>query len=273
MRTGGYAFLSERPPNIGAVQRFFLLHELGHLSPLSKYTSLRATFGCAPFFPIVIWAVPQVTPGWRGVILIVGFAFMLLFLRDFVWSVIRIVGRVLDEMTADRFGLTHLPPAERLEVANFFRERPLPNDDTLPPDGNQRRHKLFSDNLEHIRASNGEPEGLFGFPQPSKTEWPVLLSFAAVFFLAAFAPPATDVAVWFLAFVALTITFPLLSNLMTNRDLEILIGHALAEPASIPADRIPSWPEEAAWIGNIRHWLGLAPVLPKDLPKWMYGGA
>ena len=109
MRIGGYVLPDpKKAANIGAVQRFFLLHELGHLSLLSKYTSLRATFGCASFFPITVWVIPQLAPGGLAVALVITFWFFLFILRDFIWSVVRSVGRVFDEMGADLFGLTHL---------------------------------------------------------------------------------------------------------------------------------------------------------------------
>jgi hypothetical protein len=279
---GGYIFLTEAPVNIKGVYRFYLLHELGHLSPYSKYTWRRGRRGGTPFFGLFYWVLPQVLlPHFGGLTLFVVFIdwFAITIFRDVHWYIMRRFGLVIDEIYADLFAYLALNRQELVRVADFFKHWPVPPDPTIPTDDpylqkmDAFRRDILGSHFKEARKYRGKVRGYFGVPQYAGTEWQVWICFAigAAFVPLTNAASCNGVAVaGGLSFVTIYLfwSFWRQAHLLESR-----IDRVLAGAPSVPADVVTSWPAEPWSQKQLRRLLGYeaAPLTSHDkksLIRW-----
>jgi hypothetical protein len=256
-----YVFLTEKPEHMGAFQRFYLLHELGHLSYFSKYTFLSSKIGGSPFFLLAIWVFPQINPSIYGLIVWIAYIFFIFFTGDFIYQKLQSFGKAFDEMAADRFALSNLKPNDVLEVADFYSSWPIPRDPSMEPSVDTVRRDVLARNLQKAEENRGRMEGFWMYSQRSATDLHVWFSFAfALTFAFISVTPSVAAAsalVLVIVFGVPTTLLMLLARLWTDASsLARLIDRILSKPdESLKA--VPSyWPAEPTFYRKMRRWFG-----------------
>lgn len=253
---GGFIFVTEGPKDIVGLQRFFLLHELGHLSQFSTYTSRRARVGGSPFFFLHLWAVPQVIfaqsiiPQFSvwSILALSIFALVIKLFRDTFWFFVRAAGDGLNEMDADRFALSNLSKMDLLTVAKFYQRWDIPKDRSLLPAIDKDRRDLLSRNLKQAFETQGSDRKWWGYSQPTKTEWPVWTCFILAAILVPLANPPGNMVMVVAAFIALGSMFLYWSYWFRAHFLEKWIERVLA----VDPSTVLRWPEEPWWQKRLR---------------------
>ncbi|WP_342723929.1 hypothetical protein AAFG07_33285 [Bradyrhizobium sp. B097] len=272
---GGFIFVTESPKNIVGLQRFFLLHELGHLSQFSTYTSRRARVGGSPFFFLYFWAFPQLIypqfSAWSFLAWTI-FGLAIKMFRDVFWFFVRKDGDGLNEMDADRFALQNLSRKELLTVARFYQHWPIPADPSLLPAIDAARRDLLRRNLKQAFATQGRDRKWWGHSQQVKTELPVWICFALAAVLVPFANPPSNVVMGVAAFICLGSMFLFWNYWIRAHFLERWIERVLAVDPSTAADVVPRWPQEPWWQKRLRVGLGYeayaATAMSSKRPTW-----
>lgn len=255
---GGYIFLTEGPKHIVGVQRFFLLHELGHLSPRATYTVQRSRVGGSKFFILELWVIPQLVDPhistWgmaiAGVLILIN-----RLSRDFFWSAVRMAGDALNEVHADRFALENLPERELVTVAKFYQRWPIPRDESLEPMMDEARRGALNENLRMVLETKRKHRQWVGYQQPTKTELPVFICGALSAAIVPFTYPAGPLAISFAAFMCfgvmgLTWYYHWRGHTL-NRWIEDLLSRDIGA-----RDQPASWPTEPWWQTKLRTGLG-----------------
>jgi len=257
---GGYIFLTEKIEKMGNIQRFFLLHELGHLSMFKTLISAHEISTVSPFFLVLFWAGSQIFStgniSFAALMLVTIFAEALVLLRDSVWVITQNYGRVHDEMEADRFALTQLSQAARHEVAEFFLRYPnILRDVSLDNFQNKVRIDMLTRNLNQVRSS--KMFEFMDYKQPLNTEVQMFICYfvSAMLVLYTHKPSIVDVHILFLVSVIVVVVFSVLT--FASRTLNGVITTILERPSSIPFALVKEWPEEPKWLVEFREALGI----------------
>jgi hypothetical protein len=259
---GGFVFIADKPEHVVGVQRFYLLHELGHLSQFSTYTTRRARFGGSPFFVVYLWAFPQMVYPENSIwsfMIMSAFSLVIVMFRDVFWYFVRLEGAGFDEMSADQFALLNLSRKELFTVAKLYDRWPIPADHSLHPAIDERRRRILQVNLKHAFENRGRMLRLLELPQKARTEWPVWTSLALVVALVPFANAPSE-----LVFTILAVGSLLSLNLLWiywfhALALEKWLERVLSSDSLTPAEMVKRWPKEPRWQKRLRVFLGYEP--------------
>jgi hypothetical protein len=274
---GGFIFITEKPEHIVGVQRFYMLHELGHLSQFSTYTTRRARVGGAPFFVVFIWAFPQLVypeNTFWSFLALGTFLLVIQMFRDVFWYFVRLEGAGHDEMAADQFALRNISKKELFTVATFYQRWPIPVDQTLHPALDGMRRKILSINLKQAFENRGRIPKPVALPQQVRTEWPVWVCLALSVALIPFANTPSEPVTAALAVLSLMSLNLLWMYWFRTRTLERWIERVLSSDLP-PAESVSWWPSEPWWQKRLRVILGyeakgLPTTTPPPLP-WPLG--
>jgi hypothetical protein len=273
---GGFIFITVKPEDIGGIQRFFLLHELGHLSQFSTYTTRRARFGGSPFFVAYIWAIPQLIypefTFWSFLVLGVYLLVLQMF-RDVFWWLVQSEGDAFNEMASDQFALQNLSRKELFAVARLYQRWPIPVDHSLLPAHDKIRREVLRINLKQAFENRGRIAKPVVPRQQPRTEWPVWVSLALTVVLASFANAPTDPVISVLASVSMLSLAFTWTRYFRTRSLEQWIERVLSSDPLTPAETVRRWPSEPWWHRHVRIFLGyesqdLSPTQPPFPWPW-----
>ena len=263
---GSYLFVTEKPESAGAFQRFYVLHELGHLSFFSKYTWLRGKVGGSPYFLLVLWAFLQLTPGLISFSVLALYSLLILLSRDLFYQRIQSIGFAFDEMAADQFALANLRAKDVREIAEFYERWPVPVDPRMVPEDDAVRRKVLSQNLKEARKKRGKVEGLWAYSDRSATDPHVWLALVLVVALAFFSempatPALNPVLIAIIGFILpLTLLFLLVALWSAAASLTRLIDRNLSQVTQSVEKPVQRWPREPRLLRTMRHWFGTEPI-------------
>lgn len=260
---GGFIFVSESLENIVGIQRFYVLHEIGHLLGSSGFLAFAtAAYSSSSLF-LFIWAIPQILIphyGTWSLAALINCYLMSTVLRDAILSTNREHERCIDEMWADQFAVANLDRKESMTVARFYERWPLPADSSLDSGMNALRQKNLSELLKQavkIRDKRRRPDGRF-FPE-GMFEWPGWVCVVLAASLVPFANPPnlwSAAAAFFVWFITQRIYW---RSRWRFWDLNRWLAAVLAVKNATPVV-VGSWPRES-WLRRYsRSLLGLESV-------------
>ncbi|MEI6267738.1 MAG: hypothetical protein WCP01_02580 [Methylococcaceae bacterium] len=150
---GGHIFLTKWATTTTTIGKFWLLHELGHISQRANYTYMISRIGTLPFLFAAVWAVGHIDHARISNITefsILIFLIFIVLLGQF-WSALKEIGDVEHEMVADDFAFTALEQEELNKVAAYYENGKLPLDEKLNAIIEPKRREHLAHNLEMIR--------------------------------------------------------------------------------------------------------------------------
>jgi hypothetical protein len=191
-----HIFISDPPENMGRMQRFFVLHEIGHTQTTLFVSPAFMRLWIWPYIWLILWAL--LTATWHaGTLIIVGAYMCATLLWWEEWN--RRTGdqRMASEILADAFALSYLPADDLVRIATNKRLSELLDGD-MGNLQNTVRLALLRENIELTR--HGGPDAVMSravssVPEP---EWKAVLGGMGLVMLMGFTgtPPEGRTVMW-----------------------------------------------------------------------------
>jgi hypothetical protein len=195
-----HIFVRDEPEKAGAIQRFQILHEIGHTQFRMLVEDFSTLVGVTPLLfylgwlsGIVIWDLALVVP------LLCFLAVMVLLNEDRKLRIERM--RLKDEILADAFAIYNSPRSDLQRIATNSIFYNSIRDESMNPLDNTIRVATLKRNIEHALADRDElfAAELFSMIKPST----IAFLASAVFIIAIFGFFATTVTWWTLVWYGL----------------------------------------------------------------------
>lgn len=232
-----HLFITDTPEDIRGIQRFFILHEIGHSQVTMVAAPVTMHLGVWPSLMLLAWMA--LTAPWNLTTLAVGIAFgcaVLVWWEEWKRGMTEL--RALDEVVADSFALEHLTPDELTRLARN-RSLSMLLDQQMGEIQNTMRLARLRENIDLALKGKIELVRQRTFAAVPQARWRLLLAAAGLTVSAGLcgAPPAPGV-IGKMALLAAVLLVWMLYLMLARSYYEHVIEQRLREAA--PAISAPS---------------------------------